>query len=201
MKHLIYHITSLFLLCTILSCSYSKKFTQNYYQENEPTLQSIRQRFKDLYDKHPFSLELKDKKLRRIGIEIQTDSIKYIYSFRTDEPFLIDTLYKYNFDVKGMSELIDDMQKAHCTWITNLDYYENRQKKFLVFISVRDKKLDAFLRSEKYFTLVFFDQPQPFDEKGRLLDNEDLEKMRKINGSIFRKINDKVFYALSGQFR
>lgn len=201
MKHLIYHITSLFLLCTILSCSYSKKFTQNYYQENARTLQSIRQRFKDLYDKHPFSLELKDKKLRRIGIEIQTDSIKYIYSFRTDEPFLIDTLYKYNFDVKRMSELIDDMQKAHCTWITNLDYYENRQKKFLVFISVRDKKLDAFLRSEKYFTLVFFDQPQPFDEKGRLLDNEDLEKIRKINGSIFRRINDKVYYALSGQFR
>ena len=190
-----------FLLCTMLSCSYSKKFTQNYYRDNETTLQSIRQRFKDLYDKRPFSLELKDKKLSQIGIEIHTDSIKYIYSFRTDEPFLIDTLYKYGFDVKAMSELINDMQKAHCTWITNLDYYEKRQKKFLVFISVRDKKLDAFLRSEKYFTLVFFDQPQPFDDKGKLLDNEDLEKMRKINGSIFRRINDKVYYALSGQFR
>ena len=190
-----------FLLCTMLSCSYSKKFTQNYYRDNETTLQSIRQRFKDLYDKRPFSLELKDKKLSQIGIEIHTDSIKYIYSFRTDEPFLIDTLYKYGFDVKAMSELINDMQKAHCTWITNLDYYEKRQKKFLVFISVRDKKLDAFLRSEKYFTLVFFDQPQPFDDKWKLLDNEDLEKMRKINGSIFRRINDKVYYALSGQFR
>ena len=201
MRRSIYHMALFFLLCMILSCSYSKKFTQNYYRENETTLQSIRQRFTDLYDKHPFSLELKDNKLRRIGIEIHTDSIKYIYSFRTDEPFLLDTLYKYKFDVKAMSELIDDMQKAHCTWITNLDYYENRQKKFLVFISVRDKKLDAFLRSEKYFTLVFFDQPQPFDEKGRLLDNEDLEKMRKINGSIFRRINDKVYYALSGQFR
>ena len=201
MKRTIYHTVVLFLLCTMLSCSYSKKFTQNYYRDNQTTLQSIRQRFKDLYDKRPFSLELKDKKLSQIGIEIHTDSIKYIYSFRTDEPFLIDTLYKYGFDVKAMSELINDMQKAHCTWITNLDYYEKRQKKFLVFISVRDKQLDAFLRSEKYFTLVFFDQPQPFDDKGRLLDNEDLEKMRKINGSIFRRINDKVYYALSGQFR
>ena len=100
-----------------------------------------------------------------------------------------------------MSELINDMQKAHCTWITNLDYYEKRQKKFLVFISVRDKKLDAFLRSEKYFTLAFFDQPQPSDVKGRLLDKEDLENPRKINGSVFWKINDSVFYALSGQFR
>jgi hypothetical protein len=100
-----------------------------------------------------------------------------------------------------MSGLINDMQKAHCTWITNLDYYEKRQRKFLVFISVRDKKLEAFLRPEKYFTLVFFDQAQPFDEKGRLLDNEDLGEIRKINGSIFRKINAKVYYALSSQFR
>jgi hypothetical protein len=201
MKQPAYYSTLFALLCLLLSCTYSKKFTQNYYKENETTIQSIRERFKELYDKHPFSLEIKDKKLNRIGIEIHTDSIKYIYSFRTDEPYLLDTLYKYDFNVKAMSELINDMQKAHCTWITNLDYYEKRQMKFLVFISVRDKKLDAFLQPEKYFTLAFFDQSQPFDEKGRLLDNEDLEKIRKINGSVFRKINDKVYYALSGQFR
>lgn len=201
MKQLLYHITAFIFLCLVISCSYSKKFTQNYYRENETTLQSIRQRFKELYDKHPFSLELKDKKLNRIGMEIHTDSIKYIYTFRTNEPYLVDTLYKYQFDVKAMSVLINDMQKAHCSWITNLDYYEKQKRKFLVFISVRDKKLDAFLRPEKYFTLVFFDEPQPFDEKGRLLDNEDLKTMRKINGSTFRRINDKVYYALSSQFR
>ncbi len=198
---MINHIIPFIFFGFFLSCSYSKKFTQNYYSENETTLQSIRQRFKELYDRHPFSLELKDKKLNKIGMEIHTDSIKYIYSFRMNEPYLLDTLYKYQFDVKAMSELINDMQKAHCTWITNLDYYEKRQKKYLVFISVRDKELDAFLRPEKYFTLVFFDQLQPFDDKGRLLDNEDLKKIRKINGSIFRRINDRVYYALSGQFR
>lgn len=201
MKLFSYHIILFFLFCTVISCSYSKKFTQNYYKKNETTLQSIRQQFKGLYDKHAFSLELKDQQLRQIGIEIQTDSIKYIYNFRTDEPYLLDTLYKYKFDVKPMSILINDMQKANCTWITNLDYYEKRKKKFLVFISVRHKELNAFLRPEKYFTLVFFDEPQPYDDKGRLLDKEDLEKPRKINSSIFWKINDRVFYALSGQFR
>lgn len=201
MKQTIYYIIVFLFSGLTLSCSYSKKFTQTYYRDNETTLQSIRKHFEELYDKKPFSLELKDRALSLIGMEIHTDSIKYIYSFRTDEPNLLDTLHKYQFDVKAMSELINDMQKAHCTWITNLDYYEKKQKKFLVFISVRDKKLNAFLRPEKYFTLIFFDQPQPFDEKGRLLDNEDLEKKRKINGSIFRRINDKVYYALSSQFR
>ncbi len=201
MKQPLHHIIVFFLLCLAVSCSYSKKFTHNYYQENEATLQSIRQRFIQLYDKNPFSLELKDKNMGRIGFEILTDSIKYIYSFRLDEPYFVDTLYKYQFDVKAISQLIDDMQKAHCTWITNLDYYEKRQKKFVVFISVRDKKLTAFLKPEKYFTLAFFDQPQPYDEKERLLDNEDLTKNRLINGAVFRKVNDKVSYALTGKYR
>ena len=201
MNRTIYHIAVWLFLCTILSCSYSKKFTQNYYRENESTLLSIRDRFKKLYDKTPFSLEIKGVNLKTLGMEIHTDSIKYIYSFSMDEPNLSDTLHKYKFDVTAMSELIHDMQKTHCTWITNLDYYEKLEKKFLVFISVRDKKLNVFLRPEKYFTLVFFDQPQSFDEKGRILDKEDLKTIRLINGGVFRKINEKVGYALTGKYR
>jgi hypothetical protein len=201
MKIITCHITALILLSAMVSCSYSKKFTTNYYKDNEATLQSIRQQFKSLHTKHPFSLELEDQQLQRIGMEIHTDSIKYIYKFRTDQPYLLDTLDKYGFDVKAMSELINDMQRAHCTWVTNLDYYEKREKKFMVFLSVRHKELNAFLRPEKYFTLAFFDEAQPVDEKGRLMDKEDLKKPRRINSSIFWKINDRVFYALSGQFR
>lgn len=201
MKRHILHTALFVLLSFMLSCSYSKKFTKNYYIDNEATLESIRTRYKALYEKNPFSLELKDKQLNRIGLEIHTDSIRYIYTFRTDEPYLLDTLYKYNYDVKAISDLINDMQRAHCTWITNLDYYEKKRRKFLVFLSVRDKKLNAFLRPEKYFTLAFFDEVQVYDEKGRLMDNEFPEQERKINGSIFRRINDKVYYALSTRFR
>lgn len=188
-------------LALISSCTYSRKFTNEYFQENETRLESIRKRYKALYEKNPFSLELKDPQLNRIGLEIHTDSVRYVYTFRTDEPYLIDTLYKYNYDVKAISELINDMQQAHCTWITNLDYYERRQRKYMVFLSVRHKKLNSFLRPEKYFTLAFFDESQVSDEKGRLMDNEFPDKVRKINSSTFRKLKDMVFYALSKQFR
>lgn len=201
MKKIFYHIILALLLSGGLSCSYSKKFTNSYYQQNEAMLLSIRQRFEAMYDKQPFSLELKDKTFQRIGLEIITDSIRYIYNFRLDEPYLLDTLYKYKFDAKEVGELIDDMQKAHCTWITHLDYYEKREKKELLFISVRHKKLEAFLQPEKYFTLAFFNQAQPFDEKKRLLDNEDYTELRKINGEVFRSITDSVFYALTRKFR
>lgn len=201
MKTNIFYIALCLLITSLASCSYSKKFTREYYHSHEATLESIRTRYKSLVEKNPFSLELKDRNLNRIGLEIHTDTFRYIYTFRTDEPYLLDTLHKYNYDVKAISDLINDMQKAKCTWITNLDYYEKKRRKFLVFLSVRDKKLNAFLRPEKYFTLAFFDEVQSYDEKGRLLDNEFPDQERKINGSTFRRITDRVYYALSTKFR
>jgi hypothetical protein len=201
MRYISYYIAGLLCTCVFFSCSYSKKFTNTYYQENDSTFQSIKYRFKELYEQHPFAVEMKDKQFHYIGFEIITDSIKYIYNFDVDEPRFTDTLQKYRFNVKAVTSLIRDMQNVHCTWITNLDYYENGQKKFLVFISIRHTSLKAFLRPEKYFTLAFFDRPQRFDVKGRLLDNQDRKTLFKVNGGLFRKINERVCYSLSASFR
>lgn len=183
------------------SCSYSKKFSHTYYQENDSLLNSINRRYKQLYEEHPFSLGMRDKAFRSISFEILTDSIKYVYNFNIGETRFNDTLVKYKFNTGKINSLIADMQKAHCTWITNLDYYENLEKKYLVFVSIRHRKLKAFLRSEKYFTLAFFNRPQHYDDRGRLLDNQDGKTLHKVNGSLFWKINDRVCYSLSGTFR
>lgn len=183
------------------SCSYSKKFSHTYYQENDSLFQSINRQYKQLYEERPFSAGMSDKAFKRISFEILTDSIKYVYNFDIGEKRLNDTLAKYKFDVKGINSLIADMQQLHCTWITNLDYYENGQKKYLVFVSIRHRKLKAFLRSEKYFTLAFFNRPQHYDDRGRLLDNQDGKTLHKVNGGLFWKINDRVCYSLSANFR
>ena len=189
------------LVMLLLSCSHSRKFTQTYYSENEKTITAIKDRFTRLYDAHPFSLELKDRYLQRIGLEIITDSIKYIYAFNLNEPYLTDTLRKYKFDISSIGDLIIDMQRAHCTWITNLDYYENRQKKELIFLSVRHKALEDFLKPEKYFTLALFNEKQPVDDRKRLLDKEGTLQLRKINGKVYRSILPTVFYAVTDSYR
>lgn len=200
MKQLVNYIIILVLASTAVSCSYSKKFTETYYKENEEVLQSIMTRYKELYEKHPFSVEIKDKDFAKIGFEIITDTIKYVYTF-DHEPALIDTLEKYKFDVQAVSTLINDMQRVHVTWLTNLDYYEKGQEKYLVFMSMRHRKLKAFLKAEKYFTLAFFDSRQTYDEKGRLLDKVDRKNIFKINGGVFFKLNDRVCYSVAGNFR
>jgi len=201
MRILAAHITLCFLLTVAFpSCHPTKKFTANYYKEHEASLLEIRQEYKKLYDQRPFSLEFRDRQFQKLGLEILTDSIKYIYNFDIRNNNLTDTLKKYHFDETGVTGLVKKMQAAQCTWITNLDYYENRERKQLVFISIRHKDL-ATNKSEKYFTLAFFDNRQPFDEKQRLLDKTNRKNIRSINGEIFYRINDWVCYAFTGHFR
>lgn len=196
------YTSTFFCLSAVLlfSCSSGKELTPGYYKQNEPRLISIKDRFKKIHRSNPFSLEVKDKDFSTIGLEIITDTIRYVYSFDLAEHHLTDTLRTYRFNVPEMTALINDMKQMHCTWITNLDYYENRQEKFMVFLSLRDKETGTN-RREKYFTLVFFDQRQYFDNKGRLLDKEKSRNIKQINGQTFYKINDRVCFTLSGSFR
>jgi hypothetical protein len=195
-------ISIYFLLITgLVACSYSKKFSQEFFIENQAMLQSIKQRYRDNYKERPFSLEIKDKDFQRIGLEILTDSVRYIYDFHLDDPALVDTMIKYQFNVEFMQSLIEDMRQTHCTWLTNLEYYENLKKQQLVFLSIRDRRLESLLKKDKYFTLAFFENRQPFDEKGRLLDRANRKELRKINGAVFFRMKDDIAYAMSSDFR
>lgn len=196
-----FYIILLGMFCSLASCSYSKKFTNEYFAENKSTFQSIQQRYKTEYDQHPFSIEIKDKGFKTVGLEIITDSIRYIYSFPIGDRSLDDTLTKYRFNNAVVHGIIADMQKVHCTWLTNLDYYESLQKKYLVFLSIRHRRLESVFRKDKYFTLAFFNTPQPFDDRGRLLDRKDRKQLRKINGAVLFRLDSKTGYALTATFR
>lgn len=182
-------------------CFPSQKFTYNYYQQNEKALQRIKQQYERLSKDRPFSIEFKDKGFTKIGLEIITDSIRYIYVFDSDSRALTDTLRKYHFDERAVNDLIYDMRQNFCTWITTLDFYEKRQKKHLVFLTIRHKDLTAKWKDEKYFTLAFFSSRQLYDHKNRLLDKDLATQKRSINGEIFYKVNDSIAYAYTGHFR
>jgi hypothetical protein len=190
-----------FLLYGLSACSPTQHFTARYYQENKDMLTTIRDRFRTCYDNKPFSIEFKDKDFRYISYEILSDTMRYIYNFDLEEPFLADTLDKYKYDTKEIISLIADMRAIRCTWISKLDYYENREKKNLVFVSVRHNQLQSFAKGEKYYALIFFNERQYFDERGRLTDKSEKKRMREINGQVFRRITDRICYAITGNFR
>ncbi|MBC7948214.1 MAG: hypothetical protein H7Y42_10075 [Chitinophagaceae bacterium] len=201
MKQSINIIIAIGFIASLSSCAYSKKFTASYYAENKDLFHSLQERYKQQYDKQPFSVEIKDKLSKEVGLEIITDSLRYIYGLSSEGSALTDTLRKYGFNVDLTMGIIRDMQKLNCTWLTNLDYYDRLQKKYTVFVSIRHKQLESTFKKDKYFTLAMFNTPQPFDEKGRMLDNRDRKQLRKLNGAILFKLDDRTGYALTATFR
>lgn len=183
------------------SCASRKVFSTNYYTENEKALTSIETLYKKINQQRHFSVEFTDKSFQYISLEIITDSIKYIYEFKLDEPRLTDTLVKYKLPVDDVMNLVNQMSSIHCIWINNLDYYVNNQKRSLIFMSIRHVAIRLPFTSERYYILTFYSQPQYYDKEGRLLAGRQVRKLRRINDDVFRRVNDKVAYTISERFR
>lgn len=192
---------ALVLWITTTGCAYRKNFTRDFYTSNEARLEKLTKDYNALYTEKPFALLFETKDFQNIGFEIITDTIKYIYHFNLLQPNFTDTLKQYRYNLQKMKLLIEDMQQIQCTWITKLDYYENFDKRFLTLLAVRNKALNNAFKGESYCTLAFFDRPQPFDEKGRLLDRADRRRNRQINGYKLNRVNDRVGYAITKNYR
>lgn len=182
------------------SCS-RKLISTHYYEENQVTITQIENMYRALYAIRPFSVEFTDRSFNSLSVEIITDSIKYIYSFGIEEPRLQDSLRKYGVPVTGVMDMVRKMKSIKCIWINMLDYYANNQKNTLVYMSIRNVAIHLPFTTEKYYILTFYSQPQYYDADGRLMAGRNLRRVRRINGELFHRINDKVCYTISGKFR
>ncbi|MGJ7032863.1 hypothetical protein [Niabella hirudinis] len=189
------------LLSTLGGCSYPRNFTANFYAKNEQQLESIKNDFNRLYSQHPFSILFEEKTFTNISFEFNEDSIKYIYHFNIYGPAFTDSLKARHYNAPQIKKLVEDMRAIQCTWIANVDYYEGLQARRLIQMSVRNKALNSTLKGESYCTLVFFETPQPFNNKGVFLDRSDRKRRRQINGNVLKRVNDKVGYTITKKYR
>lgn len=195
------HIAFQFVIISFLAACSSKIYTSNYYFQHAKVLDKIEETYKQLYPKGPFTVGFTDKQYQTLSLQIITDTLSYIYEFGVNEPRLTDTLVKYNLDAPKVIELVKQMQAIRCTWIKNFEYYVDEKEFSLIFLSVKPVALNVPFLYKKYYVLTYFQQPQYFDANGKLLDKRKLRRLRKINGEIFNRINDKVCYTISGNFR
>lgn len=191
---------SVFLVAALVSCSV-KKYTSRYYYQNEKVLDQIEASYRTMYSLQAFSIAFMDKYFRTLSLEIKTDSLTYIYEFGMGESRINDTALKYHLNPAGLNELTTKMRSVHCSWISKMDYYTDNQRKLLVFMSIKPVVFSSFFSDKKYYIITYYSQPQHFDPQGRLLDRKRLRQLRKINGEVFHRINDKVCYSISSQFR
>ncbi|HAO46265.1 MAG TPA: hypothetical protein PLZ45_11950 [Ferruginibacter sp.] len=184
----------------LFSCS-PKNISSRYYYENENVLDKIEESYKQLNQLAPFTAGFTDRNFENVSLEIITDTLSYVYEFGVNEPRLLDTLTRYHPKPARVMELLNRMRSIRCTWIRSLDYYVDEKKNTLIFMSIKPVALKAPLSYHKYYVLTYYQQPQYYDSEGRLLDKRTLRRLRKINGEVFHRINDKVCYTISGNFR
>ena len=193
-------ILSVVLAGTIVSCS-PKNISTRYYFQNEKVLDSIEESYKRLSRTNPFSLGFTSRNFETVSVTINTDTLNYIYEFTVGESRLADTLTRYQLPATAVTSLIKQMQSIRCTWINTYDYYVDEDKQSLIFMSIKPVALKRPFKNAKYYVLTYFQQPQYFDSQGQLLERRKLRRLRKINGEIFKRINDKVCYTVSVKFR
>ena len=185
----------------ILATSCTRLNIANYYHRHQSTLDGIEETYRNAYTKKPFSIEFTDRSFDRVSLELVTDTLTYIYEYQVGEPRLQDTLLKYGYDTTAVSWLIQNMRSRECTWIDNLDYYSETNKHSLIYISLWPRAFNSPFVNKKYYILTYFQQPQYFDSEGRLLVGRRLRRIRKINGDVYHRINDRVCYTVSDRFR
>ena len=190
-----------FAAFAFFACNSSKKICTKYYLENENAITNIERSYKTLFTEKPFSLAFTDHSFNYVSVEMMTDTLKYIYEFGINELRLKDSLGKYHYNETGIIDLVNQMHAIHCIWVNTLDYYTIGQKNNLILISMRPVGLSKPFSNKKYYILVFFKQPQYFNSEGKLLTRKKQNKLRKINGDVYWRINDKVCYTISGRFR
>jgi len=197
---LIQFILSVAVAGSVVSCS-PKNISTTYYYENEKVLDNIQESYKKLSRHHPFTVGFTARDFKTITLELITDTLSYVYQFAVNEQRLADTLAKFHLDAPKVIGLIRQMQSIRCAWIKNFYYYVDERKDSMIFMSIKPVALKRPFAYAKYYVLTYFPQPQYFDSEGRLLDKRRLRTLRKINGEIFRRINSKVCYTISGNFR
>ncbi len=164
-------------------------------------MDNIEQSYIKLYLQKPFTIAFTDKKFETLSLDIITDSLTYIYEFNIKEKRLLDTLIKFNLKATEVTELINKMRSIHCTWVNKFDYYVDDSKKSLVFISIKPVNNNNLFSNKKYYIITYFPQKQYYDKEGRLVNNRRQKQLQKVNGDIFKRINDTVSYTVSSTFR
>jgi hypothetical protein len=191
---------ALLLVVGFAACT-GKNITGKFYLEHRPKIDSIKRTYEILNRQQPFSLTFSDERFRTVTIDIQTDSLTYIYDFLITDPRLTDTLQHYKLDTTGVKKLISLMQTIRCTWVNRFEFYTDDQKKSLIFISVKPVAVKPLFKARRYYMIAYYAQPQYYDNEGRLLDKRKTRRLRKIQGEVFHRINDTVCYTISTHFR
>ena len=161
------------------SCAAERKSTK-YYQDNKNDLIILKTYYDSLYRKQPFSAGFTDKSCKYYVMQINTDTLRSVYTTDTRKEEFSKNVLRYNYDTVLLNKMALKMKQLKCLWLGKTTDWIGEQKARYTFISFGSALVDKPFVEDKYYILIFLDHKIDHPEvetnikKGRLVPVDDL---------------------------
>jgi hypothetical protein len=182
--------TCLAWLITIsTSCTTTRK-SEKYYQENKVAINELRSYYDTLYRQQPFSTGFTDKSFQYYVMQINTDTLRAIYTTDTRKQELWENVQRFHYDTVLLKKLAAKMKEVKCLWLSKTTYYMGEQPVPFTYISFGSALIETPFVENKYYILVFLDHK---------VDHPDMQA--RINSGQLVPLDDLVYFTIGSSYR
>jgi hypothetical protein len=188
MKKIVYLILILMLFASCMALKQKK--SEDYYFKNEAAINEILQLFKGLNKTQPLSLGFSSRSFKSIGVEINTDTVRYVINNDQSLNLFYLGLETFKYDTIALRKIYQKMYDIKALWIGKSHYYYEGRQQELTFLSFRSVMFGNPFLDRRYYALIFLDYK-----------NIDPEKENAIAAAGYKKVKGNIYYTIADNFR
>ena len=192
MKRISRHGYLFLMIVGLTSCmTSSKRKSEDYYRENQKVITEMRKSYDKLYQQQAFSAGFTDKSYKYYVMEVNTDTVRYIYNTEKAERAQLNaTISRFQYDTAMLNDLAVKMKSIKCLWLSKASFYVAEKRETVTYLSFKSAKNGGFFVENKYYILIFLEHP---------ITSEDI-KARIKKGDLV-KIDKLVYFTIGNKFR
>ena len=179
----------MWLVAICYSCAPERK-SAKYYQDNKADLTALKTYYDSLYRKHPFSAGFTDKSCRYYVMQINTDTLRSVYTTDTKKDELWKNVLRYQYDTVLLNKMARKMKQLKCLWLSKTTDWLGEQKETYTYISFGSALVDKPFVEDKYYILIFLDHK---------INHPEVEG--KIKKGELVPVDDLVYFTIGSSYR
>lgn len=183
-------VLPLALLIAAGCASSAGRKSASYYTEHKDSIQSILSLYEQLYAQQPFSAGFSDKSFQYYLMEVQSDTVRYIYNTEKNTEHLMQTVQKYHYDTAVLADLAKSLKAIQCLWLSKSSFFINEKRETVTFLSFRSVSSRKAFVENKYYILIFI----PHTIKDERIES-------RIKKGDLVKIDNHVYFTIGSNFR
>src|SRR5262245_3619018 len=183
------HILLIGVTVICFSCAPERK-SAKYYQENKADLIALKNYYDSLYRTQPFSAGFTDKSCKYYVMQINTDTLRSVYTTDTRKGELWKNALRYQYDTVLLNKMAGKMKKLKCLWLGKTTDWLEEQKETYTYISFGSALVDKPFVEDKFYILIFLDHK---------INHPEVEANIK-NGKLV-PVDDLVYFTIGSSYR